>query len=67
MLENLRAQIANRWQHIVAELRSYGDSDLSTFLEESGIELSDIAATWQPFLDEASPRRRAADASGLAV
>lgn len=42
VLENIRAQIANRWQHMVAELRSYGDQDLPTFLEESGLELSDI-------------------------
>src|SRR5262249_52344129 len=28
VLENLRSQIANRWKQIVAELRSYGDSDL---------------------------------------
>ena len=32
VLENIRSQIANRWQQIVAELRSYGDSDLTEFL-----------------------------------
>ena len=42
VLENIRSQIANRWQQMVAELRSYGDHDLTTFLTESGIELSDI-------------------------
>ena len=42
VLENIRSQIANRWQQIVAELRSYGDQDLPTFLAESGLELSDI-------------------------
>ena len=42
VLENIRSQIANRWQQIVAELRSYGDSDLGHFLDESGIELSDV-------------------------
>jgi superfamily II DNA or RNA helicase/HKD family nuclease len=42
VLENLRSQVGNRWQQLVAELRSYGDSSLSTFLEESGIDLSDI-------------------------
>lgn len=42
VLENIRGQIANRWQQIVAELRSYGDQDIATFLEESGVELSDI-------------------------
>lgn len=42
VLENIRSQIANRWKQMVAELRSYGDHDLSSFLDESGIELSDI-------------------------
>ncbi len=42
VLENIRSQIANRWQQIVAELRSTGDRDLAGFLNESGIELSDI-------------------------
>jgi superfamily II DNA or RNA helicase len=42
VLQNIRSQIANRWQQMVAELRSYGDQDLATFLAESGIELSDI-------------------------
>ena len=28
VLDNIRSQIANRWQQIVAELRSYGDLDL---------------------------------------
>jgi superfamily II DNA or RNA helicase/HKD family nuclease len=42
VLENIRSQIANRWQQIVSELRSYGDSDLGGFLEESGLELSDV-------------------------
>ena len=42
ILENLRSQIGNRWQHIVAELRRSEDGDLSSFLESSGLELSDI-------------------------
>jgi superfamily II DNA or RNA helicase/HKD family nuclease len=42
VLDNIRSQIANRWKQIVAELRSYGDQDLATFLEESGLELSDV-------------------------
>lgn len=42
VLDNIRSQIANRWQQIVAELRAHGDQDLSTFLDESGVELSDI-------------------------
>ena len=43
VLENIRSQIANRWQQIVAELRRHmATQDLGGFLEESGIELSDI-------------------------
>lgn len=42
VLHNIRGQVANRWPQIVAELRSYGDHDLPSFLEESGVELSDI-------------------------
>lgn len=42
VLENIRSQIANRWQQMVAELRAYGQPDLAPFLEESGLELSDI-------------------------
>jgi superfamily II DNA or RNA helicase/HKD family nuclease len=44
VLENIRSQIANRWQQIVAELRAHPNADvqLETFLEDSGIELSDI-------------------------
>lgn len=44
VLDNIRSQIANRWQQIVSELRSHGDRgiDLSAFLEDSGVELSDI-------------------------
>jgi superfamily II DNA or RNA helicase/HKD family nuclease len=42
VLDNLKSQIANRWAQIVAELRSYGDHELASFLDESGLELSDI-------------------------
>jgi hypothetical protein len=43
ILENIRSQVANRWAQIVAELRRFGpDVDLHTFLDESGLELSDI-------------------------
>lgn len=42
VLANIRAQITGRWSQVVAELRSYGDQDLPTFLHESGLELSDI-------------------------
>ena len=42
VLENIKAQVANRWPAMVSELRSYGDMDLRTFMDESGIELADI-------------------------
>jgi len=42
VLDNIRSQVGNRWPQIVAELRSYGDRDLQSFLEESKLELSDI-------------------------
>jgi len=42
ILDNIRSQVASRWSQIVAELRSYGDMDLPTFLHESGLDLSDI-------------------------
>lgn len=42
VLENIRAQVANRWRQMVAELRSYGDVDLDTYLRESGVELADV-------------------------
>ena len=42
VLDNIRSQVASRWAHMVAELRSYGDQDLRTFLYESGIELADV-------------------------
>jgi superfamily II DNA or RNA helicase/HKD family nuclease len=49
VLENIRSQIANRWQQIVSELRAHGerDPDLPAFLEDSGIELSDILRAGQ--------------------
>jgi len=42
VLENVRSQIAQRWPQMVAELRHSGDVDLSTFLRESGIGISDV-------------------------
>jgi len=42
VLENIRSQVGNRWPQVVAELRSYGDHDLPTFLHESGLDMSDV-------------------------
>lgn len=42
VLDNIRSQVARRWKQMVAELRSSPRVDLSGFLDESGIELSDV-------------------------
>ncbi|MEQ6900285.1 DUF3427 domain-containing protein [Nocardioides sp. YIM 152588] len=42
ILDNLRSQIGTRWKSIVNELRAQGDVELGAFLDESGVELSDI-------------------------
>lgn len=42
ILENLRSQISTRWTKVVAELRRDPVDDLSVFLDQSGLELSDI-------------------------
>ncbi len=42
VLDNIRNQVTSRWSQIVGELRSYGDHDLPSFVQESGIELADI-------------------------
>lgn len=42
VLDNIRSQVASRWPQMVVELRSYGDQDLSTFLDESGVDLQDV-------------------------
>ena len=56
--DNIRSQVANRWPQIVAELRSYGDYDLSNFPGESGMELSESCARGT-LLDATAPRRGA--------
>ena len=42
VLDNIRGQVANRWRDMVAELRRHPEHDLGTFLNESGVELSDV-------------------------
>lgn len=42
VLANIRQQLTVRWPHLVAELRSYGEHDLKSFLDESGVELADV-------------------------
>jgi superfamily II DNA or RNA helicase/HKD family nuclease len=42
ILDNLRSQVGTRWAKIVAELRRAPQDDLGSFLDQSGLELSDI-------------------------
>ena len=43
ILTNLKTQIGGRWALIVTELRVQGDTTLGHFLDESGLELADVA------------------------
>lgn len=42
ILDNVKAQVSRRWSQVVQDLRSVGDTDLPTFLERSGLALSDV-------------------------
>ncbi|MEI8082859.1 MAG: DEAD/DEAH box helicase family protein, partial [Actinomycetes bacterium] len=42
VLENIRQQVSPRWAALVSEVRAHPNSDLASFLEESGRELDDI-------------------------
>lgn len=42
VLENIRSQVTSAWRQITAELRAHPTPDLRAFLEESGVELSDV-------------------------
>lgn len=57
VLENIRSQVSARWPQMVAELRSYGEQTLGSFLHESGLELSDIVRQGRSW----TQLRRAAD------
>lgn len=47
VLENIRAQVANRWRDMVAELRRHPEHDLPTFLREADLELADVLKAGQ--------------------
>jgi superfamily II DNA or RNA helicase len=57
VLENIRSQVSARWPQMVAELRSYGEQTLGSFLHESGLELSDVVRQGRSW----TQLRRAAD------
>ena len=42
VLANIKVQLSRRWPQMVAELCSYGDLPLATFLDESGTALADV-------------------------
>ncbi len=42
VLDNIKSQVVKRWSNITAELRGHPTQDLAAFLEESGVELSDV-------------------------
>ncbi|WP_232819805.1 DUF3427 domain-containing protein [Nocardioides allogilvus] len=42
VLENLKSQLAGKWSKIVGQLRATKDDSLGSFLETSGLELSDV-------------------------
>ncbi|MGN6131412.1 MAG: DUF3427 domain-containing protein, partial [Nocardioidaceae bacterium] len=42
VLTNIRSQVTSRWPQMVADLKSYGDHTLESFLRESGLELGDV-------------------------
>lgn len=42
VLDNIRHQVVHRWSGIVGELRAHPTDDLGRFLDESGVELSDV-------------------------
>ena len=42
VLDNLKTQVAGRWRDMVSELAAYGDLDLGTYLNESGLDLADV-------------------------
>lgn len=42
VLENIRSQVTSRWVTIVGELRLHPTEELTTFLEQSGVELAQV-------------------------
>lgn len=56
VLENIRQQVSPRWAALVSEVRSHPNTDLASFLDESGRELDDIVRkdkSWTRLLRDA--------------
>lgn len=62
VLENLRSQITPRWGHLVGQLQEFGEASLPRFLEDSGLELSDILrrgkGSWTQLMRDAGLQTR---------
>ncbi len=61
VLENIRSQIADRWQQIVQELKRHGDAELRTFPRGFGPGAERHPPAWQSFLDPPPPGREPPD------
>lgn len=62
VLANLKTQIGNRWNDLLAELRSIGNVDLREYLDESGAALPDLlksGRSWTRLRREAGFETRA--------
>lgn len=56
VLENIRQQVSPRWNALVSEVRAHPNTDLASFLDESGRELDDIVRkdkSWTRLLRDA--------------
>lgn len=61
VLASIRTQVTGRWKEVVAELRAQGDLNLHTFLNDSGVDLSDVIRinrSWTALRREAGLRVR---------
>ncbi|NYH93252.1 superfamily II DNA or RNA helicase/HKD family nuclease [Actinopolymorpha rutila] len=64
VLDNIRAQVDQRWRYLVQDLRLLGDCDLQTYLSETQLELSDVlrkgSKSWTQLRQDAgAPTRHA--------
>ncbi|MBU3749738.1 MAG: DUF3427 domain-containing protein, partial [Mycobacterium sp.] len=56
VLENIRQQVSPRWAALVSEVRAHPNTDLESFLDESGRELDDVVRkdkSWTRLLRDA--------------
>lgn len=45
VLDNLKSQLTSRWKTLATELRNHPTEDLSTYLDEAGVDLADVVKT----------------------